>query len=375
MRTRFNNITAHGAFLFFLVICGAITPAVRAQKITLDFTPLSLGNGSEVRFFSKPSGTVSLASLQNHSLVPSNRTDHGYVVSVDESSYQQDKNQRFVVDIYVQLKPDDASAPLYKFSAWEDAGGKFLDGWETFNGTLSVDNNKDPTAVRLPIHSRYSDNLQLSDNKTLAISMGSEGTPTVSVRNALKELRVSFPAKGITVEDRNCPKCWSSLKGTPGRLDLPPDTSTTIDLDLQPDAAQILMRNLLPPPADASPYQLAITVLSTAEKGGALVSQELDVPIQFKPAPQFIALSLVLGVIVGITMRALITRKVDWLDFAFQAILAFVVWLLLLVTSAKASILGYNLDPTALVAAGLITLVVAGGTSVGSKIAEAIRRP
>jgi hypothetical protein len=353
----------------------AVATSANGQEVSLEFTTQPPSHGSEVRFLAQPSGTVSASSLGDASLVPSTRTEHGYVVEVDDASYRQDKNHRYVVDMYVILKPDDPNSSLYKFLVWEDQAGKFSDSWADTTVSVTSHGITDSTKMRLPLHCTDSDNLQIDLRKPIRVGMGSDSTRTLGIKNALSDLHVSIQSvNGVKVEDRNCPNCWLALTGNAAHSNLAQGADTTLEIKFQPKTMQILKQNFLPPTADAAPYQLAVSVISTAEKGGFGVSQEFYVPIQFTPAPRFLTLSIFIGVVVGLFMRALLTKKIDWLDLMFQFLLAIVVWFILVGTKAKASMFGYDLDPTSLIAAGIITLVVAGGTSVGGKIAGALRK-
>src|SRR5579864_6821645 len=100
-----QRITLRSKMRLLLLLLMLVATMAHAQDVGLEFTAQPPSHGSEVRFFAKPSGTVSAASLGDVSLVPSSRTEHGYVVEVDNTSYRQDKNHRYILDIYVNLKP------------------------------------------------------------------------------------------------------------------------------------------------------------------------------------------------------------------------------------------------------------------------------
>jgi hypothetical protein len=159
-----------------------VATSAYAQDVALEFTAQPPSHGSEVRFFAKPSGTVSGTSLGDASLVPSTRTEHGYVVEVDNTSYRQDKNHRYVVDLYVTLKPDDPNSSLYKFLVWEDQAGKFSDSWANITVGVSSHGITDATTVRLPLHCTDSDNLQIDLGKPIPVGVGSDSTRTLGYR-------------------------------------------------------------------------------------------------------------------------------------------------------------------------------------------------
>jgi hypothetical protein len=89
---------------------------------------------------------------------------------------------------------------------------------------------------------------------------------------------------------------------------------------------------------------------------------------------------LLLGAITGVLMRVLLADSqkdpFSWRSNAFQFFLALLVWLVVLALSAtktKLTIFGFELDPTALIPAGIITLLAAAGPAVVAKISEVFK--
>jgi len=307
--------------------------------------------------------------------------NHKYTLLLDQQSFRRDKNHRFALDVYVHTGPRTYNGGLQKFSVWEDAVGAFPDGLADVPAQISGNSGLDTVTLHIPEHSDDSPNLTLlKQDKPYVVSMGSSQNVSIDLKNSLTTLHV-LTTPEVSITATQCPQCWSKLSGKILRSRLGPGDTTSLVIAFDPNTLELLRRNLLPSSGDTAQEDLTLTAVSRSELGGIDVQQYFQhVSVRFSPPPQFLFLCLLVGAACGIGMRALLARqqqkRFDWLDTVFQFLLAFVVWLFVLLmyaTKTRLSVFGYDLDPTALIPAVLITLLAAGGTSVGSKISEVFR--
>ena len=356
-----------------------------APDVNLDFRPTAPvpgTSGTSAKFTVIPGGAVSpsvVPNLLSHTL----SDNHAYVLLVDSKSYRRAYN-RFEFDIYLKANLQNKNLPLYRFLVWEESIGIFPDSLADAEANISGPAGLDTVVVRLPQHSDDSPNLQvLGLGAAYPIGMGSGGPMTLGIKNNLTDLHVlvSTTDPEIEVTSTRCPLCWSKLSAKIMHDRLAPGSGTSLITELQPNTLEILKRFYLPTPADEPQDFLTITVSSKSDFGGADVSQDFSVPIRFTPPGLYLFLSLLAGALAGVGMRLLLFaqghKQFDWMDALFQFLLAFLVWLLVLVlflVRINLTVLGYQLDPTSLIPAGLIALLAAGGLPVGNRIAEAMRK-
>jgi hypothetical protein len=353
-----------------------------APDVKLDFrltAPVPGTSGTSAKFTAIPGGAVPPAAVPNllsHTL----SDNHAYVVLVDSKSYRRAYN-RFEFDVYLRANLQNQNSPLYRFLVWEESIGTFPDSLADAEANISGPAGLDTVVLELPQHSDDSPNLQIPGlDKPYPVSMGSDSSMTLGIKNNLSNLHVllSTADPEIRVTSNKCPACWAKLSARIMHSRLAPGSGTSLFVDLQPNMRESFKLNFLTTSADEAQDSLTVTVSSQSEFEGADVSQDFSVPIQFEPPWYGLFLSILLGASFGVLMRFLLARqqgkRFDWMEGLFQFLLAWVLVFVLYVTKTEATLFGHKLGPTALIPAGLIALLAAGGLPVGERIAEVMRK-
>ena len=285
--------------------------------------------------------------------------------------------------MYLKLSSDPQFASMSRFLVWEDPTGTFADSLADVTAQISGPSGLDTVTFKLPEHSDDSPNLALLPiDEAYPVSMGSSSTVTLGVKNNLNGLHTMLSGSNsdIKVTDDDCSTCWAGLTAELKRSRIAPGASASLVLHLQPNTFQILKRNWAPTAPNSNQGHLTVSITTHSAEGGLDIPQDLSVPIRFTPPPLYLVLCLLLGAVVGVLMRALLSdpqkEPFSWRTNAFQFLLALLVWLVVLalsVAKTKLTIFGFELDPTALIPAGIITLLAAAGPAVVKKTSEVFK--
>jgi hypothetical protein len=183
--------------------------------------------------------------------------------------------------------------------------------------------------------------------------------------------------------------------------------STSLIISVRPNTLRAFLGTVFSLNRDVPHDNLLITLSSSSEQGGLPTPQEFDVPVRFAPTALYLLAAALAGALLGGTLRLLMplpqpaqpsqpaqppppvpppsppvgtkVRILHYLkEYGTSIGLSFVVWLLMLMlysyVATGVKLFGFDLDPSQLVPAGLITVLVAGGPPVVAKIKEALGR-
>jgi hypothetical protein len=347
------------------------------QDISLNFDPTTPVAGTLVSFNSGDSGVVSNDVVAGFQGQTAKTQDGKYVVTVDMQSFRRDKFHRFSFDCYVKAATDRSAASVHKFTVWENPIGTFSDFIGSVTAHISGASGTDIVVMQLPQHSDDSANATIVvPPNPYPVPMGHSSRMELGLSNNLSSLHLSInPA--ISVVATKCPECWGSLTAKVLHDHLGRSEPTSLIIDLQPNSLEAFKRNLVVFDSTSSQEMLVGTVTSQSDQGGSDVEQSFRIPVRFTPPGRFLILSILCGALIGCAIRYLISiqtpPRLSLPEAVIVAATAGVAWLIafgLFATKTKATILGYDLDPTQVVPAGLITLLAAGGTTFSRRLAE-----
>jgi hypothetical protein len=345
--------------------------------MSLNFDPTKPVAGTSVSFNSSDSGILSNAVVAGLS-VQTKPTQWGkYVVMVDMQSFHRDKFHRFSFDCYVKATSDTAAAPVHKFIVWEYPTGTFPDVIGPATAHVSGASGTDAVDMQLPQHSDVSPNVTIAvPANPYPVPMGHSSRMELGLTSNLSSLQLSINPT-ISVVATKCPDCWGPFTAKALHDSLGVSQATSLIIDLQPNSLQAFKRNMFVFDSNSTQEVLVGTVTSRSDEGGSDVAQDFRIPVRFTPPAQFLVLSMLCGALIGCVIRYLISiktpPKLSLLEAVITVAVAGVAWLLVLAlfaTKTRASILGYDLDPTQVVPAGLITLLGAGGTTFIRRLKE-----
>ena len=360
-----------------LALAFLLSPALgRASEVTLTFDPTTPLSGTSVRFTSPTSGVLSNAALADFALTKKPTDLHKYILMIDPHSFHRDKFHRFAFDAYVQETTDHSALSVHKFSVLEEPIGKFPDFVGDVTAHISGSSGDDIATLRLPQHSDDSPNLQVAvPTAPYPVPMGHPSRMELGLSSNLATLHLTVDA-AVTVTPSKCPECWNPFNTKVLHDHLGLNQSTSLMIDLQPNTLAIFTRNPLVFDSTSPQDELVLAITSTSDSGGVDIDQEFRIPIRFTPPIPYLLAGILVGALIGAFTRFLMSLRnpprLTSIDALIQIITALVAWVLvfgLFATKTKATVLGYDLDPTQLVPAGLIALLVAAGSPFGGKIA------
>jgi hypothetical protein len=355
----------------------AIPAFAQTSNISLRFDPTTPMAGTSISFNAVDSGVLSGNAVADIPVeAPVTTQEEKYVLMVDSQSYHRDKFHRFSFDCYVKAAASAAAAPVHKFTVWESPIGKFPDMIGPATAHVTGANGTDVAVMQLPQHSEDSTNVIVAvPASPFPVPMGHSSRMELGLNNNLSSLHANIDA--INVVATKCPECWAGFTGKALHNKLGIGQATSLMIDLQPNSGAALKRNLVVFDSGSSQEDLVVTVTSEADEGGAELSQDFRVPVRFTPDGRLLVFSMICGALIGCLIRYLISRqtppRLTLLEAGIVTATAAVAWLLmfgLFATKTKLTILGYDLDPTQMIPAGLITLLAAGGASFAHRLAE-----
>lgn len=383
IRTRKHSIYLRstifaGLFLLFFI---SLPFRANAETISITFDPATPVAGTSVSFNSNALGAVSNDVVSRLLLQTANTQDGRYTIMVDTESYHRDKFRRFSFDCYVKATSEKSSTLVNKFSVWEEPVGKFADLLGPVTAHVSGADGSDVVVIQLPEHSDDSPNVVIAvPDKPYPVAMGHSSRMDLGLSSNLSNLHLVIDPV-ISVVATKCPECWGPFSAKVLHDHLGVNQPTSLIIDLQPNTLKAFRRNLIVFDSNASQEELVGTVSSKADEGGLDVPQDFRVLVRFTPPGGFLFLSVLCGALIGCAIRYLISiqapPKLSLLEGGITVLTAVIAWLLVLglfATKTKATILGYELDPTQVIPAGLLALIAAGGTPFSSRLAQLLGR-
>jgi hypothetical protein len=390
LRTR-RTILASSSTLA-AIIAVLLPPSLCAAELPVSILPIQPTSTSGVNFTVQDWGAVTSAQLMHLSSSSAESQGQYFNVDLDTGSFTRDKVNRFQFDLYIQ-KNSDSGAEQYH--VYEDPVGVFTDYVSSITINYKSSGIVDSaTLTGIPLHAQFEGPSFSSTGSAspFPVELGSTSSINLPLVSNLPNLQVAVSE--ASVSSANCKQCWLGTLSATYPSTVQPKGSAPISLTVQPNTLHALFSSAFV----VNPHQphdtLAVYITSTPDQGGLPSSQEIDVPVRFTPSFLYLASAVILGSLIGFGIRRLIPAsdpKTDdsgtapaegrlprWArDLLLSVATAVLVELFGLVlfnnTNTSVVVFGFSLDPTQVVPALLVAILVAGGPPVASKISEAIK--
>jgi len=356
----------------------AVQAPAQTKAISLIFDPTTPVTGTSVGLESVEATSPPREVVESFQ-VPTVTTQEGgkYILKVDTGSYHRDKFNRFSFDCYVKEGDGSSNSPFHRFIVWEEPIGSFPDLIGPVTVHIDGPNGAGVAKLQLPQHSEDSTNISVAvPANPYPVPMGHPSRMELGLSNNLSSLHVNLDPN-INVVPTVCPSCWGPFTAKVIHTRLGLGQSTSLTIDIQPNSVEAFKRNWLVFDSGTTQELLVGTVNSESDEGGADVAKDFRIPVRYTPPGGFLLLSILCGVLIGCGIRFSMSKvnppKQSPLEVGIAALTSLVAWLLLLglyAIKTKATILGYDLDPTQVIPAGLITLLVAAGAPFAHSLAE-----
>jgi len=349
----------------------------QTPNMPIRFDPTTPAAGTSVIFDPDDAGMLPSNALSGLPIKTMATQDGKFLLIVDSQSYHRDKYHRFTFDCYFKRFSDKSTTPIHKFVVVEEPIGTFPDLVGPVTVHISDGNETDAAVIELPQHSDDPANLTVAiPSSPYPVPMGNPSRMELGVSNNLASLHVNIDPT-ISVVATKCPRCWEQITAKVIHEQLGFKQGTSLIVELHPNSFEAFKQNLLVFDSNAPQDELVGTITSEADDGGLAAPQDFHIPVRYSPPIGFLFLSIVCGAFIGCAIRFSISiltpPKISLLETGVAAITAVVAWLLVLLlfaTKTKVTVLGYDLDPTQVVSAGLVTLIAAGGAPFARRLTE-----
>lgn len=365
-----------------VLIASAITTSPsfgEAVGPQLTFDSVNVKQEGSVTFSVLPGGTSNRADFPEPQFVPAQTDDGAYRLYVDVDSIQQVRFNAFNFTAYLV----DAKAGGQKSSKFQITGnptGLFRDAAVRISFHVKGPGSNAIGVILMPVYNATkTDLLQVEDQKEPAyVSISGSSPVQIRLGNIPDALGISVTDVSVSA---GCPKCWgqiSSKVNDKHPLNVEPNSSTMLPVDLLPNSIPALMQGALVIKPDVPHDILTVTVTYHTVPGGADKKQSVPLKIRFGPGLFGLALALCGGIALGLTARYLLTGKLGKdNERALHAILsALVLGLIAEIVGVMMTAYGnsrlvlfdLDIDPRQLFPAFILAMLVSGGSAVVSSI-------
>ncbi len=379
--------------LFTLLLLLSLPLLTQAQNPSLRFDDFPPTRETSVGFSPDLGGPTAESEVDNLSLRRAETPEHKYTLLVDTGSFGRDKWGHFFFVAYVRLA---SGKTLQRYRVYEDPVGSFRDSVSSMTFHINGPAGEDVGKINLPLHSdNGSDNVGLVLPKGVQkVSMGGPSILTLGLTNNLG-MRVAI--NETNPSSRQCANCWLSMSAKPSLNELTAQGTTSLTISLRPNTVPAFVGTLFSLNPEESHDKLLISVSSNSEQGGLPTPQEFTIPVRFTPPAPYLLLAALTGALLGGLLHLLMQplpqpaqppaqppRPMSaWAgiqpkarEFGVAVLISLLVWVFALMlysyTETRITVFGFGFDPSQVVPAALITLLVAGGPAVLSKIKEAL---
>jgi hypothetical protein len=350
--------------------------AAVSQPVPLRLGPFHPTKSSTVEFTVTPAGTVPANALSSLNLRSAPSENGRSTLLLDLQSLSRLKFNRFGFDIYVN-GPEGSQGGVPKYVIAEDATGTFCDQSAAVpfhNLTAAGD---DVGSISLPLHPSYGSDclaLKLAESP-LPVEVAGPSSKAITLTSNFDSLQTTVTSAEVRAE---CSLCWDSapVAAVPA-APLAPQASATLTLSLQANKLHALFGKAMIMKPDKSQDQLYLTVHSIADQGGTLTSQEFPVAVRFTPPWWLLVICVLVGAGFGAWLGCMIVPAAGpFLSkaTAVSLIIAVIVYLFALIaffeTDTRMVIGGFSLDPSQIIPAFLLAVLMAGGTPVLNRIRQ-----
>jgi hypothetical protein len=371
-----------------VLLIASLPILAKAQETSLRFDSLPPTKGTSVGFTVAPSGSVSIDTLFGLPIRDAETQDHKYVLTVDTGTFRRDKYSRFSFDAYVRPAPPKKQSNFQKYKVSEDPVGAFSDDTLLVTFHISGSSGQDVGTIRLPVHSDDG-----SDNVTIAIpstpqkvSFSGLSTMELGLTNNLESLHLNVAE--VNISSTLCQPCWlPPMSAKPNINSLAPKKGTSLIVLVRPNMIKALGKSLFSLNPNTAHDSLLISVFSVAEQGGLVTSQEFKISVRFAPPLLYLLLAVLVGALVGGLVR-LAMRPAPYntamgssrtgREIFIAIVMAVAAWIfsiaLFSYAETRITLLGFSLDPSQVIPAGLIAFLSAGGPQVVARIKGAFKK-
>ncbi len=359
--------------------------SILAQEVKLDFDRFAPTKGTSVGFSTEDYGTLPAASIAGKPLRIQSTPAELYSLSVRTDSFGRDKFQRFSFEAYVRSAHGDEHGTVHKYVVTEDPIGPFQDAIFPITFHIEGPAGKEASTIILPLHSNDgSDNVSLAiPTEPLKVGLSGPFSSDLGLTNKLESLQVHVVH--CEISSTSCSDCWLLKSANTTINFLAPQKATSLIVSLRPDTFKALGKSMFVLNPAKAHDTLVISVFSVSEQDSLPTPQEFKLPVRFTPPALYLVVAVLLGAIVGSILGALLKsrsaqpapvgRFQRLKDVVTSVFVAVIVWIFALVlfsyTETRVLVLGFSFDPSQVIPAGLISLLVAGGTPIITKIKDA----
>jgi hypothetical protein len=315
----------------------------------------------------RPIATVAPDALDGKEVQSYPSDDGTYSVWID-LNLERGKYGGFTFNLYLRPSASEGQT-LYEYEVDENPTGVFNDVVKPV--TLHIGKSNSTVTSKLALHSAYGPLQALSyapstPGTIQGVSLGSSYSFKVQLDNNLQDMAASLGSATVTA---GCTRCWRKPAEV-NFLDNPlkPRGHTEAAITVYPNTLYALgtTATLLNPNVQQDALTLSFAVTAT---GGVAGTQSIDVPIRFTPPLPYLGLATLLGAVLGGCLRMLLAagprdRKLMMLGSIYAVVCELLAIVFFEYTATTIKIAGVNFDPTQILPAFVLCVLVGGGPTL-----------
>jgi hypothetical protein len=333
-------------------------------------------DNASVSFSITPAGVIENNNLA--SVTQKDSEDHSYSVLLDLLTLGRDKSGRFSFSLYVKSNSTN-DHKIYQFLVDEDSNSRFNDTIQAVNFQISSASSTSTGVIDLPLHCAFGNRLALDYKPSSVIQQVPLGGPFSFPIRLTSNLKTFGATLGDATVTAGCKSCWQpGAQATLSKAEIAPNDTVDVTLNVIPSTLHDLAATATQLASDKSHDVLSLNIKVATDKGGYPADQTIYIPVRFTPPLPYLLLAIFLGALAGGLVRAFLasgadTRRQLLIGFVIAVVVELLAIVLFATTSTQVKVAGFNFDPTQVLPAVVLCLLVGGGPALIKYVKEAFK--